>query len=295
MAIAQIKKLMLWVLRHTSDGFYVRFMHYLYLPMVQRRWPGILHLRNPKSFSEKIIYLGINIDRLIPDAHIYADKLAVRKYVADTIGEQHLVPLLGAWDRADEITWSELPNRFALKTNHGSGFNILVPDRTALDIDRVVDQLNGWLATDYSQFGRENHYRRIPPRVFAEELLGSGDEPPIEYKYQCFNGICKIISVTVGGHTNRQKLRLDPNWNALPFRNSHPPPDREILKPASFDQMVSIAETLAAPFFYVRVDLYEVEEVVYFGELTFTPTGGTDPFSPPEWNRKLGDLLHLPR
>ena len=293
MAIAQINRLALWVLRHTSDGFYVRFMHYL--PLLKGRWPGILHIRRPRTLTEKIQYLKINIEQLIPDAHIYADKLAVRDYVADTIGEQHLIRLLGSWERAEHIDWPALPDQFVIKANHGAAFNIIVNDKTKLDTAAATTQLNEWLAIDYSQRGRENHYRNIPPRLLAEALLDSGYESPPEYKFRCFDGKCEIVTVTIDRYTDPKRLIVDTAWNRLPVELDYPQPAREIEKPAVLDSMVSIAETLAAPFFYVRVDLYEVEGSIYFSELTFTPLGGTVPFSPPEWNRKLGDLLHLPQ
>ena len=285
-----------WVLRHASDGLYVRVVHYL--PLLKARWPGILHIRRPRSLTEKIQYLKINIERLIPDAHIYADKLAVRDYVTDTIGQQHLIPLLGSWERAEHIDWSALPDQFVIKANHGAGFNIIVNDKAQLDTAAVSAQLNEWLATDYSRVSRENHYRNIPPKLLAEVLLDSGGESPADYRFRCFDGKCAIVSVNIDRHAGVKRLRrliVDTAWNQLPVELGYPPPATKIEKPAALDSMVSIAEALAAQFFWVRVDLYEVEGSIYFSELTFTPNGGTVPYLPPDWNRKFGDLLHLPR
>ncbi len=294
MVRGQIKKLVLWLLGYTSDGIYVRFKHYL--PLLKGHWPGILHIRRPRSFSEKIQYLKIHIERLIPDAHLYVDKLAVRDYVADTFGDQRLVPLLGSWDRAEDIDWSALPDRFVIKVNHGTGFNIIVNDKAALDTAWATEQLKAWLEIDYSKVGRSKQHRKTPPRLLAEQLLGEKGKAPIDYKFFCFDGRMELLMVVVDRHTDRRDLFLDREWNRLPVRKHAPsfPPDREIARPIVFDEMVRVAERLALPFFFVRVDLYEIDGLVYFGELTFTSGGGAA-LRPAEWNRKLGDLINLPR
>ena len=288
------RRLQRWVQRHTSDKFYVRLIYYY--TFLRCRWvPELLHLRNPKTWNEKIRYIGLNIDRLIPDAHLYADKLRVRDYVAEAVGDHHLVPLLGSWSRAEEIDWSGLPERFVLKANHGSGFNTIVRDRSDLDVAWATDQLNSWLETDYTlRGGGETHYRRIPPRLLAEELLAPDAADLPDYKFFCFDGRPEFACVTFGRHSDPRLLYMDMNWNLTHFKSHSPRPDRPVERPAAFDQMVSVAETLAAPFFFVTVDLYEVEGSVFFSELTFIPGGGTYFISPRVWNRKLGDLIRLP-
>ena len=281
--------------RYLSDTFYVRLVYY-YSALRQRRIPELLSLRNPKTWNEKISYIKLNIDRLIPEAHFYADKLNVRDYVARTIGDEHLVPLLGSWSRAKDISWSVLPERFVLKANHGAGFNVIVRDRSELDLDQVTDQLNSWLETDYSHRSGEKQYQRIPRRLLAEELIAPEAADLPDYKFFCFDGRPKLLTLDLdrrGAH--KRRLVLDMDWNPLPIKMTYPEPDKMVERPAAFELMASIAEALAAPFFFVRVDLYEDAGSIYFGELTFTQGGGLAAISPRSWNRKLGDLIRLPR
>lgn len=279
--------------RNTTDAFYVRLIYY-YTFLRGRRIPELLNLRNPKTWNEKINYLKIHIDRLIPDAHVYADKLRVRDYVADVISGDHLVPLLGAWNDPAEIDWAGLPDSFVLKANHGSGFNLIVRDHGSLDIASATERMNAWLETDYSSMAGEKHYRRIPRRLLAEELVVStgGDLP--DYRCYCFDGAVGFISINVDRATDHRRLYVDRDWNPMPFEIDKPRPDWELERPAVLNQVVSIAESLAAPFFFVRVDLFEAKGSVIFSELTFIPAGGMHFVSPRRWNRKLGALIRLP-
>ncbi len=294
---ARLVRIVNFALRYTSRSFRWHFLHYA-SAFSRGRWPKRLHLRNPKSLTEKIRYLRIHIDRLIPDIHLYADKLRVRDYVAKTVGECHLIPLLGTWDRAEDIVWSELPNRFAVKANHGAGFNILVRDATVLDTARAVATLNAWLDTDFAQATDLNQYRQIPRRLLAEELLGSDGEEMIEYKFWCFNGKCGFIVINIDRHADHRRMIVDTDWNPLPVeftRPKRPKPSTAVPRPERLAQMLSIAESLAAPFAFVSADLYEIDGSIYFGEFEFTPWGGDIPLSPHEWDRRLGDRLHLPK
>jgi len=277
-----------------SDRFATRVTFYL-LNMSEGRWPGLLRLRHPRTLTDKVNYLKLNMGRFIPDAHLYADKLRVRTYVADTIGEEHLVPLLGSWQESSEIPWDELPDSFVLKTNHGSGFNIIVGDREQLDVPAAADQLDTWLATRFSMYTREHHYDSIEPRILAEEYLGlSGMDPP-DYKCWCFDGQCAFVSLNVDRRTDHRRQLFDRDGRPLPIVFEVPRPDEVPALPAEYTEIVQTAERLAAPFFFVRVDLYVVDGRIYFGELTFVPTGGLVPLKPLRWNRHYGKMLRLPR
>jgi hypothetical protein len=214
-----------FALRYTSDSFFLRFEHYH--PLWRGRWPGRLGLRNPKSLSEKILYLRVHIG-------------------------------------------------------------------SALDVDRAVEQLNAWLDTDYARQYRFRQFRQVPRRVMAEQFLGPEDEDIRDYKFWCFDGKCGFVVVDIDRYSDHRKLIVDTDWNPLPVESDVPNPDKRIPRPAQFDRMVSIAESLAARFIFARVDLYEDAGEIYFGEFGFTPHGGIPAFSPPEWNRKLGDLMDLP-
>ncbi len=282
-----------WIRLHTTDAFYVRLIYY-YTFLRGRRVPELLNLRNPKTWNEKINFIKLHIDRVVPDAHLYADKLRVRDYVVEAIGEDHVVPLLGSWEHPEQIVWANMPDSFVLKANHGSGFNLIVQDRSTLDVVSVTEQMNIWLETDYSSMAGEKHYRRIPRRLLAEELMvsASGDLP--DYRCYCFDGAVGFISINVDRATDHRRSYVDSDWNPMPFEMDKPRPDRELERPAVLNQVVSVAESLAAPFFFVRVDLYEARGSVFFSELTFVPAGGMHMVSPRVWNRKLGELIRLP-
>ena len=288
------RKLWLWLRRQLSDQAYTRLI-YLISSLRRRQFPEWLNLRNPKTWNDKISYLKIHIEQLIPNADVYADKLRVRDYVVETVGERHVVPLLGSWRSAEEVPWSELPDRFVIKVNHGYGANLIVRDRSELDIRAATAQLEVWLQTDFWRNGRERQYQHIPRRVLAEKLLESDDGADlVDYKLHCFDGTVGMVQVQIDRWSDHRAIYVDCGWRRLPFHKNHPSSEAEIPQPQTWDRMREVAQSLAAPFFYVRVDLYEAAGEVYVGELTFTPGQGKSPFYPRAWNRKLGDLIHLP-
>ena len=278
--------------QHLPDSAYMRTA-YTEREIRARRLPRLLNLKNPKTWPEKLIHLSLNIERLIPNAHFYADKIAVRDYVADTIGSQFLVPLLGTWERAEDIDWDDLPDAFVIKANHGCGFNIFVEDKAALNVPDTVHRLNAWLDTNYSKTSREKHYAHIPPRLLAEPLLGAGSRTPTEIKAHTFGGRVGVIPIQSGPHRDRRFEYVDRDWERVAIKKPFPP-DRPTPPPGDLRRVVELLEALAAPFFYVRVDLLSVGDSVSFSEFTFTPDGGRKSFRPRDWDVRLGNLIHLP-
>ena len=263
----------------------------------QRRMGKPLDLNNVKTFTEKLWW--IKLYDATPLKSRLADKFLVRRWVADKIGEQYLIPLLGVWDDFDDIDFDELPDQFVLKCNHGAGMNIIVRDKKSFDKRNAREKLNAWLAVDYSaQLGLELHYTRIKRKIIAEKFMTNGDLPDLtDYKFSCFNGKinhCKVIS----GHTTDLRLDyFDMNWHRLKFEQKTNPnsdhPER-IPPPKNFELMTKLAATLSEGFAFVRVDFYEIDGKVYFGEMTFTPGAGHFYYKSAGTDEYLGSLLKLP-
>lgn len=281
---------------------------YVYLKLVWKQKSGSkkrLNLRNPKGFNEKLNWLKIyNRD---PQYTILADKYRVREWVSKTIGKEYLVPLIAVFDSADEIDFDLLPDKFVLKCNHNSGEGMCIcRDKSKIDKEAVVKRLNIELKKDYSFESREWPYKNIIPKILCEELL-TGEKIDnflstiINYKFFCFNGEPKFLYVSIDntddGKKGKTKLIMkDMNWNSTPFhRTDHACITDEIKKPAVFDEMIEICKKLSTGIPFVRVDLYCIKGKIYFSELTFSPTGGFAPFSPPEWENTIGDWLTLPQ
>lgn len=266
-------------------GFY-----YLHLKSGQLV-PPILRLRNPTSINDKIIHLKRKVRH--SDSRVLADKIAVREYVAKRVGEMYLVPLHGEWSRAEDIDFGSLPDRFVLKPNHGSGMVHLCQDKANEDCDELRRTAAKWLSTDYYRVGREYQYRGIRRVILAEMMLSgvNGDVP--DYKFFCFHGKPRFVQVDVGRHTNHQRSFYDMDWNRMPFSWLYPNAPEEMTKPENFDEMKNLAARLSAALPFIRVDLYESNEKVYFGELTFHHGGGFEPIWPRWYGKHLGRLLTL--
>lgn len=255
-----------------------------------------LNLKNPESFNEKLQWLKL-YDRK-PEYSIYVDKYAVRAYIAEILGEEYLIPLLGVYDNVKEIDWASLPDKFVLKCTHGSGSNIICPDKNKLDIEEAKKKLQKWMNKNWYWYGREWPYKNLKPRIICEKYLidESGKELK-DYKLMCFNGEVKCIFVC----TNRNSSTgvnidiYDVNWNLMPFgRYNHPGTGVKISKPKNLDNMVKYAEKLSKNIPFIRVDYYEANGHLYFGELTFYPASGFGKFTPESYDYLLGSWIKLP-
>lgn len=248
---------------------------------------------NPKTFNEKLQWLKVNNKN--PEHTKLVDKYEVREYIKETIGEEYLIPLIGVWDRVEDIDFDSLPDKFVLKCTHGSGCNIICTDKNKLDIKNAKKKLNKWMKTNYYYFSREWPYKNVKPRIVAEKFMKDDNSSDLkDYKFLCFNGKVKCCLVTSERNSNELKLNFfDENWNDLPFENLYPRTDKKIAKPANYDQMIKLSEILSANNAFLRVDFYDINGKIYFGELTFFHGGGFLIFQPEEWDYKFGDLLNL--
>lgn len=264
----------------------------------QQRIGKPLDLNNPKTFTEKLQWL--KIFDATPIKSRLADKFAVRSWIAEKIGDEYLIPLLGVWNDFDDINFDDLPDKFVLKCNHGSGMNIIVRDKSSFDVQNAREKLNAWLAFDYAaQSLLELHYSRIDRKIIAEKFMANGDLPDlIDYKFLCFNGKPVVIQLQTDTTGFLRIDHFDLNWNLTNIeRSDHPNSDHpeKIPPPKNFELMKRLASTLAEGFAFVRVDFYEIEGKIYFGEMTFTPGAGNFYYKSAGTDEYLGSLLNLSR
>ncbi len=256
-----------------------------------------LDLKNPQTFNEKLMYLKFNEydnNELVTNC---ADKYKVREYVEKICGKEILNDLIGVYNSVDEIDFNKLPNKFVLKCNHASGFNIICQDKTKLNIKETKKKLEKWLKTDYWKYVAEVQYKNVEKKIICEKYLESKDQNSIEdYKIYCFNGKPKFCLLCVERNLGKPKyFYFDKEWNLLRINQAgkDAPENFTIPKPESIDKMYEYAEKLAKPFEFVRVDFYDYKSKPIFGELTFTPAGCVDLDYFEDVDKKLGDMLKI--
>ncbi len=248
-----------------------------------------LPLDNPKTINEKIQWLKLYDN--VPLKTLLADKYLYRDWVSKHFGKRYLIPLLGVWDQFDDIDFNSLPNQFAIKTNHGSSWNIIVKDKEQFDVEDAKKKFTRWLNTNFAlAYGQELHYMNIRPRIIAEEYH------PCQYEYQfwCFNGEAKFVVAIHEPHGINSKMTYDLDWNELDFVTSHPKMEKGVEKPKFLNEMIAITKKICREFSFVRVDFLHDGKNLFIGEITFTPASGVCKWDPPETNEILGNMLTLP-
>lgn len=268
---------------------------YIYLKLVFKAEMGYrLNLKNPKTYNEKLQWIKL-YDRK-QEYTMFADKYAVREYVAKTIGEQYLVPLIGVYESVYEIPWDKLPNRFVLKCTHGSGTNIICTDKETFNIEDAVNKLTKWLKKSFYWGGREWCYKNIPPRIICEQFIDTPDgNTPDDYKFMCFNGEPKLIQLHHDRYGKHTLDFYDTLWRKTDICQVTPNSDYIAPKPELLNNMLCIARKLSAGMAYSRIDLYYQSKKIYFGEITMYPTSGFSSFRTIEQDIKLGSWIKLPK
>ena len=250
---------------------------------------------NPKTYNEKLQWLKL-YDRN-PDYTKMVDKAAAKDYVKNIIGDEHIIPTLGVWDRPEDIDFEKLPSKFVLKCTHDSGGIVICHDKSKLNRDEVIAKFKKALKTNYYYQNREWPYFHVKPRIIGEELMV--DESGVElkdYKWFCFNGEPKALFIASDRMTPGEETKFDffdMQFRLLPFVNGHMHAKTTPVKPKGFDTMVELARKLSKGIPHVRVDLYDINGQVYFGEMTFFHWSGFVPFEPEEWDTKIGKWLIL--
>ena len=261
--------------------------------LYRERLGRTLSLENPQTFTEKIQWLKL-YDRN-PSHTLKADKYSVREFVKQTIGEQHLVNLLGVYDRAEDVDFDALPRQFVLKGTHGSGMNIISPDKSLLNRDKAIKKLNYWLSVNWYKSKREWVYKNITPRIVCEEFLESNTEwGLLDYRIFCFNGKPTYIQVDYHGAQGQTRNFYDIRWNRIPLTSYFPSNPQEEPPPPCLDEMLRLASSLAKDIIFARIDFYYHNGNVLFGEITFYPSAGFTHFDPIEADYEWGKQLKLP-
>lgn len=268
-----------------------------------------LNLKDPHTFNEKLQWLKL-YDRK-PEYTMMVDKYKVREYIADMLGEEYLIPLLGVWDDPDEIDFDALPNQFVLKCNHNSGLGMCIcTDKSKLDIENVKEELRKGLAQDYYLSGREWSYKDVPRKIICEKYMIDHSSQKMsdnenkknsnnslnDYKFMCFNGkvLCSFVCSDRFSDDGLKVTFFDRDWNVLQFERHYPKSQTPILKPLNYEKMINFSEKLAEGIPFVRIDFYEIDQKLYFGEITFFPGSGFEEFTPDSADEELGSWIKLP-
>ena len=296
----------------SSIAKYIKNPYRIFLPLAARGWFKTmddekylklmfrarmgrkLNLKNPQTFNEKLQWLKL-YDRK-PEYSDMVDKYEAKRYVADRIGEEYIIPTLGVWDSFDEIDFSSLPNQFVLKCTHDSGGLVICKDKANFDIDEARRKINRSLANDYYLWGREWPYKNVKHRIIAEKYMEDSKTSELrDYKIFTFDGVAKALFIAANRQTGKTTADyFDMDFKPLDFTWGYPHSKVLPSKPDCFDEMIKVAECLAKGTAELRVDFYEVNGKAYFGEMTFFDGSGFDKFDPEEWDAKFGKLIKLP-
>lgn len=262
-----------------------------------------INLKNPQTLNEKLNWLKLH-DRK-PLYTQCADKYAVRSYIKEKIGEEYLVPLFFMTQNPKDITIDSLPDEpCVIKTNHDSGGVHIIKDKNQVNFSQLQKALKKSIKRNYYYNSKEWQYKDIEPKIIVEKLLnGNEGELPYDYKVHCINGKARMIQVDLGrGTDHHHRNWYDINWNREPYRWSSKkgkdkythPAKEDVQKPLCLDEMIKISEKISTDFIYVRIDWYEVNGKLFFGEITLHHDSGFRPIEPKEWDLKLGQMLTLP-
>ena len=271
-----------------SESTYLKMMFFL-------KTGHNLDLRNPKSFNEKIQWLKLN-DRKVEYTDL-VDKIKVKQIVSEKLNSDIIIPTLGVWSRFEDIDFASLPDSFVLKTNHSGGSTgvIVCRDKNLLDKHNTKLLLERSLKSDIYKSLKEWPYKNVDKKIFAEKLIGDGNSDLNDYKLMCFNGkvLCSFVCLDRKSSSGMKINFYDRDWVKLPFQRSYPSSSTIVPKPMYYDKMIEYAEILSKNMRFARIDFYEVENKLYFGEVTFYPGSGFETFTPELWDYTLGSWLKL--
>lgn len=268
----------------------------LYLELLFRLKMGYpLDLKNPQTFNEKLQWLKLYNRK--PEYTQMVDKYAVKEYVAQIIGKEYIIPTTGVWDKFGQIDFSALPERFVLKTTHGGGGGgvAICNDKEHFNTAEAKRKLGKSLSVDIYRNLREWPYKNVKRRIIAEEYMQDGSGELKDYKFFCFNGRVEFFKIDFDRFVDHHANYYDRNGKLLPFGEADlpPVPDKKLEIPHNIQEMIVLAEKLSAGIPFLRVDLYNIDGKIYFGELTFFPASGFGRISPEQYDRIIGKSLEL--
>lgn len=251
--------------------------------------------KNPHTFNEKLQWIKL-YDR--QSRYItMVDKYEAKKYVANIIGDEYIIPTIGVWDSFDDIDFDSLPDRFVLKCTHDSGGLVICKDKKSLDLTAARKKIEKSLRESYYWTGREWPYKGVKPRIIAEQYMTDSHQPDglIDYKLHCFSGIPKVILVCRDRFGKMTEDFYSDRWEHIPVaRSNHPNADKLDSIPDQLEEMLRLAARLSQDTPFLRTDFYTIEGKVFFGELTLFPTSGMEKFVPEEFDHKFGDWISIP-
>ena len=225
------------------------------------------------------------------------DKVEAKKYAASIIGEEHIIPTLGVWERFEDIDFASLPDRFVLKPSHDSASVIIVADKSKMNVRKARKKMNKSLRRNYYMEYREYPYKNVKPRILAEQFMvdESGTELK-DYKIFCFDGVPKVIQVDFGRFTKHERNLYTPEWEYIPAQIKYPTnPRHQITRPECLREMLEVASNLSKGLTQARVDLYVIYDKIYFGEITLYHGSGCEKFNPTEFGKTMGDYIKIPK
>jgi hypothetical protein len=277
------------LLRLCSDKTFIR------IKWAGRRMPYKLNLRNPRTFNEKLQWIKLYDHN--PLYTTLVDKYRVKEFVTDRIGAEHVIPLLGAWDKVEDIEWDKLPDQFVIKCSHDCGGMVICKDKSKLNIKEASKTLSEAFNYNYYYKGREWPYKNVRPKIFAEAYMEDEYGELRDYKFFCFNGEVKALFIASDRQKKGEEVKFDffdADFNHLSVTQGHPNAPQQPLKPKGFEEMKRLAAQLSKGIPEVRVDFYDVNGHVYFGEFTLFHFGGMVKFNPTEWDYTFGSWITLP-
>lgn len=266
----------------------------IYLKLIYRARVGKkLNLKNPQTLTEKMQWQKLYDRKEI--YHNYVDKFLVREIIKKKLGEEYLIPLIKVYDNQEQIDWDELPEKFVLKATHTSGDVIVCDDKSKLDINKSKEIISRWFKRDYYPVSREWPYKGLKPRVVCEEFLSENGNVPLDYKIMCFNGKPETIEVNKGRFINHTIEIYDTEWNKLNvYTDDYGFVDTLTPKPDKLDEILCVARRLSEGLMQCRIDLYYVNDRIYFSEITFFSGAGFDSYKPESFDKYLSDKFIIP-
>ena len=288
MSSSKILKKIKYAMRIIPDRQYIQIYYFSH-------FKKFCNLKNPKTYNEKLNWLKLHDKNPIYTRLV--DKFEAKEYVKDIIGDQYIIPTLGVWDNFDDIDFDELPQQFVLKCTHDSEGLVIVKDKDKLDKEMAKNKIESALKQNFFYIGREWPYKNVKPRIIAEKYMEDHIDGELrDYKFFCFDGEPKAMFVASDRASDNVKFDyFDLNFNHLDIKQKYPHAEQPLRKPVTFEKMIELSKVLSKGFPHVRVDFYEVDGQLYFGELTFYHFSGFMPFEPNKWDKIFGDWIKLPQ
>ena len=263
------------------DKYYIKLKYFT-------TFNRFINLKNPQTFNEKIQWLKLNDRKKIYTKMV--DKYEAKKIVSNTIGEEFIIPTIGIYDSFEQIDFNKIPQQFVIKCTHDCGSVFVIKNKNEMNFEEIKTIINKKMSNNYYYTSREWPYKNVKPRIIVEKYMGDNLS---DYKIHCFNGKAKFILVCTDRKKNLKETFFSPNWEIMPFKRPNHSIDNTIKRPRNLRLMLELAEKLSKNNSFLRVDFYEVNGQLYFGELTFYPSSGFAKFDPEEWDKKIGDFLNI--